>query len=78
MLDLARRLKGYRKKMGFTQLQLSDRSAVPYGTLKLFERTGKVSLENLWLIAIALECDFELESLFTRRKITAEEIRRGV
>ena len=33
ILDLAIRLKGYRKKMGPTQLQLSDRSGVPYGTV---------------------------------------------
>ena len=75
MLDLARRLRGYRKKMGLTQLQLSDRSGVPYGTVKLFERTGKISLEGLWMLTIALECDDQMDSLFTRPKITPEQLR---
>lgn len=78
MLDLAKRLRVYRKKLGLTQLQLSDRSSVPYGTLKLFERTGRISLENLWYLAMALECDDQLDTLFSRPKITADEIRRGL
>ena len=78
MLELAIRLKGYRKKMGLTQLQLSDRSGVPYGTVKLFERTGKISVEGLWHIAIALECDDQMDALFSRPKVTADEIRRGL
>lgn len=78
MFSLAQRLKAYRKRMGLTQLQLSDRSAVPYGTLKLFERTGRISLENLWLLAIALDCDDQLDGLFTKRKLTADDIRGGL
>ena len=78
MLDLAKRLRAYRKKMGLTQMQLSDRSSVPYGTVKLFEQTGKISLENLWYIAMVLECDDQLDSLFARPKITGDDIRRGL
>ena len=78
MLDMAKRLRAYRKKMGLTQMQLSDRSSVPYGTVKLFERTGRISLENLWYLAMALECDDQLNTLFSRPKITADEIRRGL
>ena len=77
MLDMASRLKGYRKRMHFTQVELSDRSGVPYGTVKLFERTGRISLESLWRICIALECDDQLESLFTIPKLTADDIRNG-
>lgn len=77
MLDLANRLKNYRKKLKLTQLELADRSGVSYGSIKLFERTGKISLESLWLICITLECDDELDSLFTHPKITAEDIREG-
>jgi transcriptional regulator with XRE-family HTH domain len=77
MLDLANRLKGYRKKLNLTQLELADRSGVSYGSIKLFERTGNISLESLWLLCIALECDNELDSLFTHPKITADDIREG-
>ena len=44
LLDLAKRFKAYRKKAKLTQLQLSDKSGIPYGTLKRFERTGLISL----------------------------------
>ena len=77
ILEMVSRLKGYRKRMHLTQAELSDRSGVPYGTVKLFERTGKISLESLWRICIALECEDQLESLFTIPKLTAEDIRNG-
>ena len=77
MFDMASKLKGYRKRMHLTQAELSDRSGVPYGTIKLFERTGKISLESFWRICTALECDDQLESLFTTPKLTAEDIRNG-
>ena len=75
MLNLAGRLKAYRKNKGLTQLQLSDKSSVPYGTIKLFERTGKISIESLWHIAMALDCDDQLDALFSKPKLTADDIR---
>ena len=57
MIDLASRFKVYRKKAKLTQLELADRSGVSYGTIKRFERTGKISLESLWQLAIAIGCD---------------------
>ena len=77
MKELAGRLKVYRKKKHITQLELSDISSVPYGTIKLFERTGKISLESLWMLCMALECDDQLESLFTAPMLTADDVRNG-
>ena len=77
MIDLAGRIVKYRKKAGLTQLELSDRSGVSYGSIKRFERTGKISLESLWLIATALECDDQLDELFTRSMLTADDVRNG-
>ena len=77
MLALARRLVSYRKRIGMTQIQLSDRSGVPYGTVKLFERTGRISLEGLWMISIALGCDDQMDVLFTAPMVTAADIRNG-
>ena len=77
MKELAGRLKVYRKKKHITQLELSDISSVPYGTIKLFERTGKISLESLWILCMALECDDQLESLFTAPMLTADDVRNG-
>ena len=63
-LALARRLKGIRKRRGFSQEQLSERSNVSYGSLKRFETTGQISLLSLTKLAVALGCEDELRELF--------------
>ena len=75
MMDLAIRFKIYRKKAKLTQVQLSDRSGVSYGTLKRFERTGKISLEDLWMLTTALGCDNQLDDLFSKPPLTADDLR---
>ena len=64
-LSLARRLKGIRKRRGWSQQQLSERSNVSYGSLKRFESTGQISLLSLTKLAVALGCEGELRELFT-------------
>ena len=71
MKELAVRLKAYR------QLEMADRSGVTYGSLKRFERTGKISLEGLWLLSIALGCDDQLDMLFSKPMLTADDVRNG-
>jgi len=77
MKDLAVRFKAYRKKAGYSQLEMADRSGVTYASLKRFERTGKISLESLWLLTIALGCDDQLDMLFSKPMLTAEDVRNG-
>ena len=77
MKSLSKRLQAYRKRMDLTQMQLADRSGVSYGSIKRFERSGDISLWGLWQICIALECADQLDALFTRPKLTAEDIRNG-
>ncbi len=47
MLMIAKRHKVLRKKAGFSQQELADRSGVSLGSIKRFERTGLISLESL-------------------------------
>ena len=75
MADLASRFKVYRKKAKLTQLELADRSGVPYGTVKLFERTGRISLKHLWMLASAVGCDGQLDLLFSAPPLTADDLR---
>ena len=75
MAELALRFKVYRKKAKLTQLELADRSGVPYGTVKRFERTGKISLESLWKLASAVRCDDQLDDIFSRPPLTADDLR---
>ena len=75
MIELASRFKAYRKKSGLTQLELADRSGVPYGTIKRFERTGKISIESLWQLTSAVGCDDQLDLLFSAPPLTADDLR---
>ena len=65
MQDIAARAKASRLALNLTQMGLQQRSGVSLGTLKQFERTGKISLESLLNIAMALSATKEFESLFT-------------
>ncbi len=62
---LAQRLKQLRKRRGISQLQLSEKSNVSYGSIKRFETTGQISLISLTKLCVALECADEIRQLFT-------------
>ena len=62
---LADRLRGIRKRRKLSQEQLSQQSGVSLGSLKRFEQTGQISLLSLTKLAMALECEDELRTLFT-------------
>ena len=69
-IGLASRVK--RREANLTQQGLAARAQVSLGTLKLFERTGKSSVEFLILVAFALGAEKEFDNLFpvkTRRSI---------
>lgn len=51
---IAVRAKAKRLSMDLSQASLSKRSGVSYGTLKKFERTGKISLESMLKLALVL------------------------
>jgi transcriptional regulator with XRE-family HTH domain len=64
---IADRAKQRRLEANLTQSGLAARAQVSLGTLKLFERTGKSSVEFLIAIAFALGAEQEFESLFPPR-----------
>jgi DNA-binding XRE family transcriptional regulator len=64
---LAHRMKRRRIECGLTQRELATKSNVSYGSLKLFEASGKISLESLVKLAFALQAEAEFEHLFPSR-----------
>ena len=64
-LNIAKRLRTIRKRRGFSQQSLSERSGVSYGSIKRFEQTGQISLESLIKLTSALDCLEEMRSMFT-------------
>lgn len=52
--ELAARARELRLAKGWKQMTLAERSGVSLASLRRFERTGKVSLDNLLKIAFVL------------------------
>jgi transcriptional regulator with XRE-family HTH domain len=80
MRELAEKSAALRKQKGYSQTELARRSGVSLGSLRRFEQTGHISLENLLLITQLLGrlADFnkvlepiedlaEIEKLFSDR-----------
>jgi transcriptional regulator with XRE-family HTH domain len=70
---IAERLKQRRLEHNLTQDALADRSGVSLGSLKRFEQHYEISLKNLLLLAVALDCTAEFAELFAVRHFTSIE-----
>lgn len=62
--EMALKHRQLRKQQKLTQAQLAERSGVSLGSIKRFERTGKVSFEALLKLAQILGRLGDFESLF--------------
>lgn len=65
MREIGGRIRTHRLARGWTQAKLAERSGVSLSTLKLLEREGKGSLQRLAKIAVILNLDGELKTLFS-------------
>ena len=62
--DIANRMVRLRKRKKITQKGLAAKSGVSLGSIKRFEQIGEISLQSLTKLAIALEVEGELDTLF--------------
>lgn len=62
--DIANRMVKLRKRRKITQKALATKSGVSLGSIKRFEQSGEISLQSLTKLAIALEVEGELDTLF--------------
>ncbi len=62
--DLSERVRRRRIDGNLTQRDLAAKSGVSYSSLRLFEETGKISLEALVKIAFVLGAEGEFSQLF--------------
>lgn len=67
VIEVARRVKEYRKARGFTQAQLAERAGVSLPSYKRFEQKGLISFQSLAAIALALGCEADFGGLFAHR-----------
>ena len=68
---LAERVKELRLERTWTREELARRSGVASATLKHFERTGRVALERLVRIAVALDAVHDFDNLLAARPKTS-------
>lgn len=62
--ELAARLKELRLAKGWRQVTLAERSGVSLGSLRRFETSGRVSVDNLLKLAFALRRLDDFDGLF--------------
>jgi transcriptional regulator with XRE-family HTH domain len=67
-LELASRVKDRRLAQSLTQEGLANRSGVPLGTLKKFERTGQIAFVSFVRLVTAVGDEAALENLLLKRK----------
>lgn len=70
---LAERARQARLERGWTQDELARRAGVALSTLRVFERTGRISLERLVMIAAALRALDAFDGLFQRPQASSLE-----
>ena len=76
-LALAKRLSRIRKRRNLSQVELSEKSNVSYGSIKRFETSGQISLISLTKLCVALDCADEIRNLFTNVEYSSiEEVLR--
>ena len=76
--NLAGKIKAQRKKLRISQEVLAQKSGVSLGSIKRFETKYEISLQSFIKIAIALDIDSDLESLFvTKTYISIDEVING-
>ncbi|MEM7587313.1 MAG: helix-turn-helix transcriptional regulator [Acidobacteriota bacterium] len=64
--SLAERARELRLARGWRQVTLAERSGVSLGSLRRFESSGRISLDNLLKLALALDQLGDFEALFQR------------
>jgi transcriptional regulator with XRE-family HTH domain len=73
--EIAVKAKHLRLAMNITQQQLASKSGVSLGSIKRFESTGKISLQNLLQVAVVLDSVEDFAQLFTQKKYnTIDEV----
>ena len=74
----AERFREIRKRKKITIRTLSEKSGVPYSTIRRFESTGEISFLSLIKIVSAMGEDHQINALFTQSVPgSIEEVIRG-
>lgn len=64
LVELGGRARALRLLRDFSQAELAERSGLGVATIQRFEKSGHVSLENVYRIAVALSAEEGFAKLF--------------
>lgn len=64
---VAKRCRLRRKEYGYTQKKLADLAGISLSTVKRFEKSGEILFGSLIKIAVVLNAEGEVDSLFARK-----------
>jgi HTH-type transcriptional regulator/antitoxin HipB len=67
--NLARRVKVLRLERGWTQQEVAERAGLALPTYRVFERSGRISLDRLLKLAIVFEARVGFDQLFATRPV---------
>ena len=77
-LNTAKRFRELRKRKNITIKTVSEKSGVPYSTVRRFESLGEISFVSLVKLVSAIGEDAEITGLFANVKpASIEEVIRG-
>ena len=65
---IAKNFKQRRLELNITQVELSQKSGVSFGSIKRFENQSAISLKHLLLLAVVLNATDEFLHLFTKKQ----------
>lgn len=71
ILEVASRVRSRRKELKLTQADLAKRSGMSLASYKRFEQSGQISFQSLVAIAIALNCEEDIDELFKHRQYSS-------
>ncbi|HET7228879.1 MAG TPA: helix-turn-helix transcriptional regulator [Longimicrobium sp.] len=75
--EIAERARALRLERGWSQAELARRAGINVETLRRFERTGKIALERLVMLAVVLGAVQPLGQLFPRPPVrTLDDLER--
>lgn len=66
--QLADKIKAERKRQGFSQKEMQDRTGIPLSTYARIEQEGEGSIRNLMRVLISLKREDEIERMLKSSK----------